>query len=104
MHGFLRGVRRRQWSANGPTCYRSAAYHSLRPRQVRERRLRPTSLGRRGLDPQAMRYFLDQVAGDLAAVQGGLDRSRWETDRIKSALRRWQLEQARARNERSYDR
>ncbi|MER7332183.1 MULTISPECIES: DivIVA domain-containing protein [unclassified Micromonospora] len=103
MRVFLRRVRRRQRSANGPTCYRSAAYHPLRPWQVRERRFRPTPLGRRGLDPQEVREFLDHVAGDLAVVYDALAQSRRETDRIKDALRRWQSEQARARNERSYD-
>ena len=51
-----------------------------------------------------MREFLDRVAGDLATVYDALAQSRRETDRIKNALRRWQSEQARARNERGYDR
>lgn len=104
MRVLLRRVRRRQRSANGPTCYRSAAYHPLRPWQVRERRFGSTPLGRRGLDPREVAEFLDQVAGDLAAVYDALAQSRRETDRIKDALRRWQSEQARARNERSYGR
>ncbi|MGN9779731.1 DivIVA domain-containing protein [Micromonospora sp. H33] len=93
---------RRQRSVLGPTCYRSAA--SLRPWQVRERRFRSAPLGRRGLDPQEMGEFLDRVAGDLAAVYDALARSRRETERVKDALRRWQSEQARARNERGYGR
>ncbi|WP_433386864.1 DivIVA domain-containing protein [Micromonospora sp. KLBMP9576] len=68
---------------HGPTCYRSAAYHPLRPWQVRERRFRPTPFGRRRLDPQEVTEFLG---------------------RVRDALRRWQSEQARARNERSYGR
>ncbi|MET7970517.1 DivIVA domain-containing protein [Micromonospora sp. NPDC005305] len=99
MRVFLRRARRRQRSVLGSTCYRSAAYHPLRPWQVRERWFRPTSLGRRGLDPQEVREFLDRVAGDLATVYDALAESRRETDRIKSALRRWQSEQVRARNE-----
>ncbi|SCL68218.1 DivIVA domain-containing protein [Micromonospora citrea] len=104
MRVFFRHARRRQRSVLGPTRYRSAAYHPLRPWQVRERRFRPTPLGRRGLDPVEVREFLDQVAGDLAIVYDALAQSRRETDRIKDALRRWQSEQTRARNERRYDR
>ena len=101
MRVFFRRVRRRQRSVHGPSCYRSATYHPLRPWQVRERRFRPTPLGRRGLDPQEVSEFLDRVAGDLAAVYDALAQSRRETDRVKDALRRWQSEQARARDERS---
>ncbi|MEV4493445.1 DivIVA domain-containing protein [Micromonospora coxensis] len=104
MRVFLRRVRRRQRSVLGSTCYRSSAYRPLRPWQVRERQFRPTPLGRRGLDPREVGEFLDRVAGDLAAVYDALAESRRETDRIKNALRRWQSEQARARNERRYDR
>jgi cell division septum initiation protein DivIVA len=59
---------------------------------------------RRGLDPQEVGEFLDGVAGDLTVVYDALAQSRRETDRIKDALRRWQSEQARARNERSHGR
>jgi DivIVA domain-containing protein len=104
MRVFFRRVRRRQRSVSGPTCYRSAAYHPLRPWQVRERRFRPTSVGRRGLDPQEVGEFLDRVAGDLAVVYDALAQSRRETERIKDALRRWQSEQARHRNEGSHGR
>ncbi|MFI6233928.1 DivIVA domain-containing protein [Micromonospora sp. NPDC050784] len=104
MRVFFRRARSRQRSVSGPTCYRSAAYHPLRPWQVRERGFRPTPLGRRVLDPQEVREFLDRVAGDLAVVYDALAQSRRETDRVKDALRRWQSEQARARNERGYDR
>ncbi|MCI4062053.1 DivIVA domain-containing protein [Micromonospora sp. R77] len=104
MRVFLRRARRRQRSVLGPTCYRAATYHPLRPWQVRERWFRPTPLGRRGLDPQEVREFLDWVAGDLAIVYDALAQSRRETDRIKDALRRWQSEQARTRAERSQGR
>ncbi|MBQ0905032.1 DivIVA domain-containing protein [Micromonospora sp. U21] len=104
MRVFFRRAQRRQRSVSGPTCYRSAAYHPLRPWQVRERRFRPTPVGRRGLDPQEVGEFLDRVAGDLAVVYDALAQSRRETERIKDALRRWQSEQSRARNERGYDR
>ncbi|MCZ7374883.1 DivIVA domain-containing protein [Micromonospora sp. WMMC250] len=80
--------------------YRSAAYTSLLPWQVRERRFAPTGLGRRGLNPDDVYAFLDRVAGDMAAVYAALAESRRETARIKAGLRRWQTEQARARNER----
>jgi DivIVA domain-containing protein len=99
MRVIVRRPRRRQWLVHR-TCYRSAAYHPLRPWQVRERRFRSTPLGRRGLDPREVREFLEQVAVDLAAVYDALDQSRWETERIKDALRRWQSEQARTGVER----
>ncbi|SCF44480.1 DivIVA domain-containing protein [Micromonospora mirobrigensis] len=104
MRVFLRRIRRRQRSVLGSACYRSAAYHPLRPWQVLDRQILSTRLGRRGLDPREVREFLDRVAGDLAAVYDALAQSRGETDRIKNALRRWQSEQARERNERGYDR
>ncbi|MEU8311727.1 DivIVA domain-containing protein [Micromonospora sp. NPDC048169] len=78
-------------------CYRSAAYQTLRPWQVRERTFSSAPLGRRGLDPEQVREFLDLVAGDLATVYDALAESRRETGRVKDALRRWQSEQARAR-------
>ncbi len=92
-----RGRNQRPWPVGGSTCYRSASYRPLRPWQVRERRFRPTRLGRRGLDPDEVAQFLDQVAGDLAALYDALARSRQEGDRIRDALRRWQSEQSRVR-------
>ncbi|NJC12672.1 DivIVA domain-containing protein [Micromonospora profundi] len=90
--------------ASGGTTYRSGAYTSLLPWQVRERRFAPTGLGRRGLNPDDVYAFLDRVAGDMAAVYAALAESRLETARIKHALRRWQTEQARARNDRDRNR
>ena len=86
------------------TCYRSAVYRPLRPWQVRERTFSSAPLGRRGLDPEQVREFLDLVAGDLATVYDALAESRRETDRVKDALRRWQSEQSRARAEREQER
>ncbi|MEU7800165.1 DivIVA domain-containing protein [Micromonospora arborensis] len=80
--------------------YRSGAYTSLLPWQVRERRFVPTGLGHRGLNPDDVYAFLDRVAGDMAAVYAALAESRRETARIKAGLRRWQADQAGARNER----
>ncbi|MEU8013676.1 DivIVA domain-containing protein [Micromonospora parva] len=84
----------------GGATYRSAAYTGLLPWQVRERRFPPTGLGRRGLNPDDVYAFLDRVAVDMAAVYAALAESRRETARIKAGLRRWQTDQARARNER----
>ncbi|TDC72882.1 DivIVA domain-containing protein [Micromonospora sp. KC606] len=98
MRVFFRSAGRneRPWPA-GSSCYRSATYRPLRPWQVRERRFRRTRIGRRGLDPDEVARFLDQVAGDLASLYEALARSRQETDRIREALRRWQSEQSQAR-------
>ncbi|MEU2614112.1 DivIVA domain-containing protein [Micromonospora sp. NPDC007271] len=84
--------------------YRSGAYTSLLPWQVRERRFKVVGLGRRGLDPDDVYAFLDRVAGDLAGVHAALAESRRETAVIKDALRRWQSDQARAREARGGDR
>ncbi|MFG1649360.1 DivIVA domain-containing protein [Micromonospora sp. NPDC049275] len=80
--------------------YRSAAYTSLLPWQVRERRFAPVGVGHRGLNPDDVYAFLDRVAGDMAAVYAALAESRRENGRIKGALRRHQIDQTRARNER----
>ncbi|MFI6265301.1 DivIVA domain-containing protein [Micromonospora sp. NPDC051006] len=80
--------------------YRSSAYTSLLPWQVRERRFAPTGLGRRGLNPDDVYAFLDRVAVDMSALHTALAESRRETARIKDALRRWQADHARAGNER----
>ncbi|GAA4562690.1 hypothetical protein GCM10023176_04960 [Micromonospora coerulea] len=89
--------------ANAAT-YRSGAYTSLLPWQVRERRFKPAGLGRRGLAPDDVYAFLDRVAGDMAAVYAALAASRREAAVIKDALRRWQSDQARARDARGYER
>ncbi|MGV9805318.1 DivIVA domain-containing protein [Micromonospora chersina] len=83
---------------SGATAYRSSAYPSLLPWQVRERRFPPARLGRRGLDPDTVYAYLDRIAGDLAAVYAALADSRRETARIKDALRRWQSEKTRLAN------
>ncbi|MEU8179162.1 DivIVA domain-containing protein [Micromonospora sp. NPDC049047] len=80
--------------------YRSGAYTGLLPWQVRECRFAPVGLGRRGLNPDDVYAFLDRVAVDMAAVYAALAESRRETARIKDALRRWQTDQTRARNDR----
>ncbi|MFU8853145.1 DivIVA domain-containing protein [Micromonospora sp. SL1-18] len=83
--------------------YRSTAYTSLLPWQVRERRFQPVGLGRRGLNPDDVYAFLDRVAGDLAAVYAALAASRRETAVIKDALRRWQSDQARPDDVRGHE-
>ncbi|MFG1716103.1 DivIVA domain-containing protein [Micromonospora sp. WMMA1947] len=84
----------RPFAEGAGTTYRSRAYPSLLPWQVRERRFPPARLGRRGLNPDEVYAFLDRVAVDMAAVYDALAQSRRETLRIKVALRRWQSEQA----------
>jgi len=84
---------------SGPTAYCSAAYTSLLPWQVRERRFAPVGLGRRGLNPDDVYAFLDRVAVDMAAVYAALAESRLETARIKAGLRRRQADHAGALNE-----
>ncbi|SCL60544.1 DivIVA domain-containing protein [Micromonospora yangpuensis] len=85
-----------------PTCYRSAAYRPLVPGRVRAQRFGWTPVGRRGLDPVEVYEFLERVAGDLAIAYEAVANSRREADRFRDALRRWQSQQARMLNERSY--
>nr|WP_234361884.1 DivIVA domain-containing protein [Plantactinospora sp. BB1] len=70
---------------------RSRPYQPMRPWQVRGRRFRTTW---RGLDPDEVSAFLDQVADDLGRVYAQLSNSQEEAARIKDALRRWQAAQA----------
>ena len=81
------------------TSYRSAVCPPLHPAQVRARNFRLTRFGRRGLDPADVQRFLDRVALDLARAYDTAEQARHETHRIKDALRRWQSEQARTRNQ-----
>jgi DivIVA domain-containing protein len=97
-------VRNQRPARRSGATYRSSAYTSLLPWQVRERRFKPIGLGRRGLEPADVYAFLDRVAVDMAAVYAALADSRRETAKIKDALRRWQTDQARARNDRGHDR
>ncbi|MEU9828533.1 DivIVA domain-containing protein [Micromonospora chersina] len=79
---------------SGATAYRSSAYPWLLPWQVRERHFPPARLGRRGLDPDTVYAYLDRIAGDMLALYAEITKHRQETLRIKTALRRWQSEQA----------
>lgn len=97
-------VRNQRSTRGSAATYRSGAYTSLLPWQVRERRFKLAGLGRRGLEPDDVYAFLDRVAGDLAAVYAALAASRRETAVIKDALRRWQSDQARARDARGNER
>ncbi|MEU2612366.1 DivIVA domain-containing protein [Micromonospora sp. NPDC007271] len=88
-----RAKRENAGPANQPPAgaYRSTSYLPLRPWQVRSRTF---DIRRRGLDPFEVAAFLDRVAGDLAAAEAEVARSRAETARIKDALREWQSRQA----------
>ncbi|GAA3726894.1 hypothetical protein GCM10022225_05120 [Plantactinospora mayteni] len=76
------------------SAYRSATYRPLLPSQVRLRRFTPVGFGRRGVDPDEVTEFLEQVAGDLARAYAELAGVREQNARIKDALRRWQARQA----------
>ncbi|MFY1690380.1 DivIVA domain-containing protein [Plantactinospora sp. WMMB782] len=69
------------------------------PSQVRLRRFTPVGFGRRGVDPDEVTEFLDQVANDLARAYTELARVREQNTRIKDALRRWQSRQVRSAQE-----
>ncbi|AVT32259.1 cell division protein DivIVA [Plantactinospora sp. BC1] len=103
MRALLRWLFRRE-GRDGPSLrrlgsaypYRSAAYRPLLPSQVRLRRFTPVGFGRRGVDPDEVTQFLDQVAGDLARAYAELAGVREQNARIKDALRRWQSRQVSA--------
>ncbi|MEU5727198.1 DivIVA domain-containing protein [Micromonospora sp. NPDC047738] len=97
-------VRHQRPARGSGATYRSSAYTGLLPWQVRERRFKPVGLGRRGLNPDDVYAFLDRVAGDMATVYAALAASRRETAVVKDALRRWQSDQARARDARGHER
>ena len=61
---------------------------------MRRRRFGLTGFGRRGLDPAEVGEFLEQVALDMEALYAELARSRDQNIRIKTALKRWQSQQA----------
>ncbi|MDW5329057.1 DivIVA domain-containing protein [Plantactinospora sp. KLBMP9567] len=73
--------------------YRSATRRPLLPSQVRLRRFTPVGFGRRGVDPDEVTEFLEQVAADLARAYAELAGVREQNARIKDALRRWQSRQ-----------
>ncbi|MEU1687927.1 DivIVA domain-containing protein [Micromonospora sp. NPDC005707] len=83
---------------SGATSDGSSTFSSLLPWQVREHRFPPARLGRRGLDADEVYTYLDRVAGDMMALHAEITKHRQETLRIKTALRRWQPEQARLAN------
>ena len=51
------------------------------------------------MDPLDVRRFLDRVALELADAQEAAERARRETERVKDALRQWQSEQTRVRDQ-----
>ncbi|MEQ4306248.1 DivIVA domain-containing protein [Plantactinospora sp. B6F1] len=84
---------RRLGSAYRPAAYWASGHRPLWPSQVRLRRFTRVGFGRRGVDPDEVTAFLDQVAGDLARAYAEVARVREQNARIKDALRRWQSRQ-----------
>ncbi|WP_422770957.1 DivIVA domain-containing protein [Plantactinospora sp. WMMC1484] len=78
---------------------RSASRRPLLPSQVRLRRFTPVGSARRGVDPDEVTEFLEQVAADLARAYAELAGVREQNARIKDALRRWRSRQAPAAHE-----
>jgi DivIVA domain-containing protein len=67
----------------------------LSPQRVRAARFARTGLGRRGLDPDEVASFLDQVADELARRDEREAGLRADAERHKRALRAWNSEHAR---------
>ncbi|MER7268026.1 DivIVA domain-containing protein [Micromonospora carbonacea] len=101
---FRRARPRRRPPAYGTAGRQPAVGRRLLPWQVREWRFRPARFGRRGLDPQEVRGFLERVAVELAAAHEALAQSRRETSQAKLALCRLRAEASPARNEREWGR
>ncbi|MGW0436601.1 DivIVA domain-containing protein [Micromonospora sp. NPDC003197] len=91
LFGRCRPARHRR--ADGAS-YRSRFCVPLDPGDVRSRRFRRARLGRRGVDPDEVRAFLDRVALELAYAQESAQQARRDSQRIKDALRCWQSAQA----------
>ena len=68
---------------------------ALSPQRVRAARFTRTGLGRRGLDPDEVSDFLDQVADELARRDEREAALRADADRHKKALRAWNSERTR---------
>ncbi|SCE67220.1 DivIVA domain-containing protein [Micromonospora haikouensis] len=97
---FRRGRPRRRPPVHGAAGRQPAVGRRLLPWQVRERRFRSARFGRRGLDPQEVREFLERVAVEMAAAHEALAQSRREASEVKVALCRLRSEASPARNER----
>jgi DivIVA domain-containing protein len=68
---------------------------ALTPQRVRAARFTRTGLGRRGLDPDEVADFLDQVADELSRRDEREAALRADADRHKKALRAWNSQQTR---------
>jgi DivIVA domain-containing protein len=67
---------------------------ALSPQRVRATRFTRTGLGRRGLDPDEVNDFLDQLADELARRDEREAGLRADADRHKKALRAWNSERS----------
>ncbi|MFG1801071.1 DivIVA domain-containing protein [Micromonospora carbonacea] len=101
---FRRARPRRRPPAHGAAGRQPAMGRRLLPWQVRERRFRSARWGRRGLDPQEVREFLERVAVELGAAYEALAQSRREANQARLALCRLRAEASPARNERGWGR
>ncbi|HEX5597314.1 MAG TPA: DivIVA domain-containing protein [Micromonosporaceae bacterium] len=71
--------------------FHARAVSRLNPATIRTREF-PTK--RRGLNPDDVKMFLAEVAGEIAALHRELAIVQQENDRLKTALRDWQTQQA----------
>lgn len=75
----------------------------LSPQRVRSTTFSRAPLGRRGFLEDEVRLFLARVAEDVASGDAENARLREENNRLKTALRQWQSEQAEQRSRELYE-
>jgi DivIVA domain-containing protein len=73
------------------------AVEPMSPQSVRSRTFGRAALGRRGLDPDEVFDFLDQVADELARREAREVRERNRANELTQALKAWKLELAEER-------
>lgn len=73
------------------------AVEPMSPQSVRSRTFGRAALGRRGLDPDEVFDFLDQVADELARREAREVRERNRANELTQALKAWKLELAEQR-------
>jgi hypothetical protein len=75
--------------------YAARTYRSrLSPEKVRARTFSRAPLGRRGISEDEVSHFCGRLAEEIAAWAAENAALRTENDRLKTALRQWQSEQA----------
>lgn len=74
----------------------------LSPEKIRSRRFSRAPLGRRGISEDEVSQFCVRVAEEVSRLEAENATLRTENDRLKTALRQWQSEQASKRADKNW--